>query len=94
MAKLAVPFKYSVMIKKCIDNSTCPFVQTFEKDIMKLGFTPGNMVFYSLVTVKVVWEMNGRQENFPENIKVLFGKPTPGPARITLRTNDIRSSFE
>ena len=31
--------KYSVMIKKCIDNSTCPFVQTFEKDIVKLGFT-------------------------------------------------------
>merc|ERR1711871_887225 len=70
--------KYSVMIKKCIDNSTCPFVQTFEKDIMKLGFTPGNMVFslvgYGKSSLGDEWSAGKLSK---ENIKVLFGKPTP-----------------
>merc|ERR1711871_1442732 len=37
--------KYSLMIKRCVDNSTCAFVETFAQDIKMLGFTPSNMVF-------------------------------------------------
>ena len=70
--------KFSTMIKRCVDNSTCPFVQTFAEDIKKLGFTPNNMVFslvgYGQSSLGDEWAAGKLSK---DNIKVLFGKAEP-----------------
>merc|ERR1711871_1274140 len=70
--------RFSTQIKRCVDNSTCPFVQTFEEDIKKLGFTPSNMVFtlvgYGQSSLGDEWSAGKLSK---DNIKVLFGKAEP-----------------
>ena len=70
--------RWQTLVKTCLDNSTCPFVEEFCDDIKMLGFSVPNMVI-SLVTTseKKFGDEWAAGKLSKDNLKLMFGKAAP-----------------
>lgn len=70
--------QWRAVIQACLDNSTCPFVETFREDIKMLGFDVPSMIV-SLVTEteKKFGDEWAAGKLSKDNLKLLFGKEAP-----------------